>query len=307
MPKIAALFSGQVREMPPSIFNKALLRFFKSLDVDFYLAYWDEIGESMAHSNVISPKKSSLKIENYIVKAFSGFNIKSRKIFDFEEWESNLNGLHADIHFDKKDNSYITKNSLPQLYLIEECYNLIENIDDYDYFFRLRFDNLMTLNLHDSELKEGIYNLNFGNAFYPNRIYDIFFMASKEYASSVMRTYSRIPKIYNLDLNNGLENRDACNLLYKSVINEIKTPIIESFDFRYTDVFRPKSGLNNYISFIFYCYAYNGNFIKRVKVLFKIASNFPESNRLNIILGLINFRLNLIKNLIVHTYKKFNN
>ena len=103
MAKIAALFSGQVREMPPSIFNKALLRFFKSLDVDFYLAYWDEVGESMAHSKVKSTLKNSLRIENYITKAFSGFNIKSRKIFDFEEWESNLNGFHSEIHFDKKE------------------------------------------------------------------------------------------------------------------------------------------------------------------------------------------------------------
>jgi len=307
MPKIAALFSGQVREMPPSIFNKALLNFFKSLDVDFFLAYWDEIGESMAHSNIKSTKKNSFGVENYITKAFSGFNIKSRKIFDFQKWEGNLNGFHSEIHFDKKENSYLTKNSLPQLYLIEECYNLVENIDDYDFFFRLRFDNLMTLNLHKSELKEGIYNLNFGNAFYPNRIYDIFFMASKEYSSSVMRTYSRIPKIYDLELNNGLENRDACNLLYKSVINEVKTPIIKTFDYRYTDVFRPKDGLNNYISFISYCYAYNGNFIRRVKVLFKMVSNFPESKMFQIFYGLINFRFNIIKNLLVHIFKKLNN
>ena len=256
MPKIAVLFSGQIREIPPSLFNKSLLLFFKSLDVDFYLTYWDEIGTSMAHSKAHSnnffQKNNFFDIDNYLSIAFAGLKITSKRSFNFDKWESDLDNTYSEIHFDNTENSYLTKNSLPQLYLIEECYNLIEKDNNYDFFFRLRFDNLFTLKFDESEFQKGVYNLNFGNAFYPNRIYDIFFMASKEYSSSVMRTYSRIPIIYNSYSNSKLEKRDTCNLLYKSVINEIKTPIIKTFDFRYTDVFRPKYGLNNYISFISY-------------------------------------------------------
>ena len=299
MPKIAALFSGQIREVPPSLFNKSLLLFFKSLDVDFYLTYWDEIGTSMAHSNNSIQKNNFFDIDNYLSNAFAELKITSKRSFNFDKWESDLDKTYSEIHFDNTENSYLTKNSLPQLYLIEECYNLIEKDNNYDFFFRLRFDNLFTLKFDESEFQKGIYNLNFGNAFYPNRIYDIFFMVSREYSSSVMKTYSRIPIIYNSYPNSKLEKRDTCNLLFKSVISDVSISKIKTFNFRYTDVFRPYFGINNYISYIFYSHTFNGNFINRFKILKQIASNFKEAKTLNIILSLIYLRINLFINLYI--------
>ena len=124
-------------------------------------------------------------------------------------------------------------------------------------------------------------------------------MVSREYSSSVMKTYSRIPIIYNSYPNSKLEKRDTCNLLFKSVISDVSISKIKTFNFRYTDVFRPYFGINNYISYIFYSHTFNGNFINRFKILKQIASNFKEAKTLNIILSLIYLRINLFINLYI--------
>ena len=82
MTKIAALFSGQIRQLPPLLFNKSLNLFFDKINVDFYLAYWDKPGKSLNHKKN-QQNQINFDVENYLTQAFSGFQITSKKAFNY--------------------------------------------------------------------------------------------------------------------------------------------------------------------------------------------------------------------------------
>ena len=133
--------------------------------------------------------------------------------------------------------------SLPQIYTISKCYKLIAtDKNEYDLIFRCRFDSIFLHPLNIYPLKTFLnstilYHLNFGRAYYPNRIYDIFFGGSKNSMAFLDEIWDKLPKFVENNYDNGQDKRDACRLFFiAAVSNNIKT---RSFKTRICDIYRP--------------------------------------------------------------------
>lgn len=244
---IALLFSGQLRALDIELFRKSLALFIGNhFKFDIYISTWDIMGISMAHNEENSITFHDSNIEIYLNEMFKGFNVKSRITYNYDEWFHNMSDEYKEIQI--SDNyTFNTKNSLAQLFLIQQSYEQVSSINEYDYFIRLRFDSIFFFELNEYLDKSVIYNLNFGKAYYPNRVYDIFFVAPRKYSNIIFKTYSKIPELINNDFENGLEKRDACRLLYLSVASLKYPPKVETLSYRYCDIFREKRGLLGYV------------------------------------------------------------
>lgn len=249
---IALLFSGQLRALDIELFRKSLALFIGNhFKFDIYISTWDIMGISMAHNEENSITFHDSNIEIYLYEMFKGFNVKSRIIYNYEEWFHNMSDEYKEIQI--SDNyTFNTKNSLAQLFLIQQSYEQVSLINEYDYFIRLRFDSIFFFELNEYMDKSFIYNLNFGKAYHANRIYDIFFVSPRKYSNFLFKTYSKIPELINSDFDNGLEKRDACRLLYLSIASLKYPPKVATLSYRYCDIFREKRGFLGYIYDIYY-------------------------------------------------------
>ena len=50
MLKVALLFSGQVRKIPPDLFKEGIDIFTNNIEYDIFAHFWDEAGQSMNHN-----------------------------------------------------------------------------------------------------------------------------------------------------------------------------------------------------------------------------------------------------------------
>tara|TARA_Y100000589_G_C26982713_1_gene559253 strand:- start:293 stop:871 length:579 start_codon:yes stop_codon:yes gene_type:complete len=112
----------------------------------------------------------------------------------------------------------------------------------YDLIFRCRFDSIY---LHPIKLyplnkflySENLYNINFGRAYYPSRVYDIFFGGSNKSMEFLSNIWLNIPQLVKNNFNNGQDKRDACRLIFLSAFsNKIQ---IKSLNTRICDIYRP--------------------------------------------------------------------
>ena len=245
--KIALLFSGQIRELPKNIFRFSLLNLTKNLDYEIYAYFWDEVGKSLNHStkeqNITNQKNGTSIFKDL----FEDFKIRDFKSESYLNFKKDLHPIYKNI-LESKAYHYGTINSLPQIYCISKCYELMsKNGNEYDLIFRCRFDTMFVhpLEIYDLEkLKKtnNVYNINFGRSFYPKRIYDIFFGGSSNSMIFLKDIWQKIPLFINDEFDNRLDKRDACRILYIAALK--KGSGIDSFDTRICDVFR--NFKNNY-------------------------------------------------------------
>ncbi len=239
--KVAFLFSGQLRDLPYSLFRKSLFNLTEGLDYSIFSYCWDKKGKSLNHKS-INPESHPVKnIDEYINFIFQDFNLSKYGYESFESFKNKMPVSHNKI-FNSKKYHFGTINSLPQIYNIQKCYKLLEENNEYfDLVFRCRFDSLfihpLTLFPLDKILSsDNLFNINFGRAYYPQRIYDIFFGGSLKSMSFLSQIWSNVPKLVNDKFNNGLDQRDSCRILFlgatQSKVN------IKSFDSRICDVYR---------------------------------------------------------------------
>ena len=290
--KVALLFAGQYREISEILFRKSLSIFIKDLDYDIYSFVWEEVGKSLNHKNKL-PKLNDSFSAKYLVKdLFSNFNLVSIQSESFNSFKENLDIKYKNI-LNSEEYDFGTINSLPQIYSLSECFNSMgEKIYKYDLIFRCRFDSLFIHPLKLYDLKKiseekNLYNLNFGRAYFPNRIYDIFFGGSIESMIFLRNIWPQLPELISNKFNNNLDKRDCCRLLYlaakKSGIN------VKSFDIRCCDVFRNING-NHYESYLLSMHLISIRIGKRsLKSLyfFLIWSIYRRLNFLKLILTLI--------------------
>jgi len=220
--KIAFLFSGQLRQINQYLFKKSLTNLTKNIDYSIYSFCWQELGESLNHKKKVSEITKIKNINNYIENLFHEFNLQNYSTESFSHFKNNLSSEYKKILFSKRYH-YGTINALPQIYTLYRCYKLLIQ-DKYDLVFRCRYDSLFIhpINLYDLKnitLSKNIYNINFGRAYYPYRIYDIFFGGSNETMKFLNNIWDEIPSIIQDKFNNGLDNRDACRILYISAKN----------------------------------------------------------------------------------------
>ena len=165
----------------------------------------------------------------------------------------------GEINSSKKFN-VLTKNSLPQIYQIYKSFCMLgDKYDEYDVIIRLRFDSLFTSEFKPSLISQDtIYNINFGRAYYPQRIYDIFFYGLPSDIKYVFCTWLYLPELIKNPFDNGLDKRDACRLLYLAARKFHKK--VESTLVRYTDIYRPRAGVFGYLEWIIFCRFCENNF-----------------------------------------------
>ena len=239
--KIAFLFSGQLREVEVELFRKSLLNLTKDLDYTIFAYTWNEVGKSLNHNNNIPEINILENIEEKIKFLFKDFNLLDFDYESFSDFKKKINGEHGEI-FNSKKYDFGTVNSLPQIYTLNKSFELLEKSKlKFDLVFRCRFDSIFIHPIKLFPLKKiissrKVFNLNFGRAFYPNRIYDIFFGGSRESMNFISTIWEDIPFLVKNNFDNGLDKRDCCRILYLAAsINDIK---IKSFPSRICDVYR---------------------------------------------------------------------
>ena len=241
--KVAFLFAGQYRYIPKKLFKNSLSTLTKGLEYDIFCFSWDEIGESLDHRENVPyiNNNNDVSVEK-VSNIFEGFNLKKIETESYKKFNNNLPIVYKKI----LNSSFYHQGTifaLPQIYAISKCYKLLAFEEcEYDLIFRCRFDSLYIhpLNLYPLEKFKNssiLYNINFGRAYYPLRVYDIFFGGSKRSMEFLDHIWINVPKLIKNNFNNGLDKRDACRLIYLSAIsNKIKIKTLRS---RICDVYRP--------------------------------------------------------------------
>ncbi len=245
--KIAFLFAGQYRPIAKDLIRYSIENLTKGLDYNIFCYSWDEPGESLDHRENIPKIISDNNCFAQISSIFSEFNLKEIQTESYNNFIINLPKTHKKI-FNSKIYHKGTIFALPQIYTLSQCYKLLGNeVNNYDLIFRCRFDSIFLHPLKIYPLKKLVnssilYNINFGRAYYPNRVYDIFFGGSKKTMSFLDQIWNEVPQLVENNLNNGQDKRDACRLFFiAAVTNNVK---IKSFKTRICDIYRPFK--NNY-------------------------------------------------------------
>ena len=240
--KIAFLFAGQYRPISKDLIRYSILNLTKGIDYDIFCYSWDEPGESLDHRENIPKLKNDSDSFVQISNLFSEFNLKEIRTESYHDFVINLPEAHKEI-FNSKIYHKGTIFALPQIYTLSKCYKLLGNrINDYDLIFRCRFDSIYIHPLKLYPLRSflnssTLYNLNFGRAYYPNRIYDIFFGGSKKSMSFLELIWENVPQFVQNKLNTGQDKRDACRLFFIAAISN-KTKV-KSLKTRICDIYRP--------------------------------------------------------------------
>ena len=239
--KVAFLFSGQLRDLPVDLFKKSLINLTSDLDYSIFSYCWDEKGKSLNHKSQSADLTSIENVDEYIKLIFNDFNLVNYGHESFKEFKSNLKKEYKDI-LKSKNYHYGTINSLPQVYTIYKSYKLCETSgQNFDLIFRCRFDSIF---IHPFKLfplkkildSEKLFNINFGRAYYPKRVYDIFFGGSNKSMYFLSNIWFDFPKLVSNKFNNGLDKRDCCRILYLGAY--LKNVKVQSFNSRICDIYR---------------------------------------------------------------------
>ena len=240
--KIAFLFAGQYRPIQRDLMKYSIANLTKGLDYNIFCYSWDETGESMDHRENIPKIKYNKDSYDQISNIFSEFNLKEIHTESYHNFVMNLSKDHKKI-FNSKVYHKGTIFALPQIYTLSKCYELLDKAEnEYDLIFRCRFDSIYLHPLKIYPLRSflnssDLFNINFGRAYYPNRIYDIFFGGSTKSMKFLDQIWNNLPSLVNNNFNNGQDKRDACRLFFLAAIsNNIK---IKSFNTRICDIYRP--------------------------------------------------------------------
>tara|TARA_B100001248_G_scaffold202400_1_gene156607 strand:- start:24 stop:956 length:933 start_codon:yes stop_codon:yes gene_type:complete len=239
--KIAFLFSGQLRELEYDLFRKSLLNLTNDLDYAIFAYTWEEMGESLNHKNNLPKIILNKNIDEKINFLFKDFNLLDFGFESYKDFKKGIKDKHKEIFYSKKFD-FGTVNSLPQIYTLHKSFELLEKSKiKFDLVFRCRFDSIFIHPLKIFPLKKilsngSLYNLNFGRAYYPNRIYDIFFGGSRKSMNFISTIWNDTPYLVKNNFDNGLDKRDCCRILYLAA--SINKTNIKSFPSRICDVYR---------------------------------------------------------------------
>ena len=239
--KIAFLFSGQLRELEYELFRKSLLNLTKDLDYAIFAYSWEEMGKSLNHKSNLPEIILDENIDEKINFLFKDFNLLEFGYESFRDFKKRLKGQYLELFYSKKFD-FGTVNSLPQIYTLNKSFELLEKSKlNFDLVFRCRFDSIFVHPIKIFPLKEillngSVFNLNFGRAHYPNRIYDIFFGGSRKSMNFISTIWNDTPYLVKNSFDNGLDKRDCCRILYLAA--SLNNTNIESFSSRICDVYR---------------------------------------------------------------------
>jgi len=249
MKKIAVCLSGEMRLFEKEEIYQSLNKFLYPHNPDIFISTWSHLGYSMNHSYIdpMISKNVESSLETRIVKVYQ--NIKNINIEDYNSWIKNMSTeTYKKIYSDNFQPA--TVNSYTQIYKFWDSIRLkkqyeISNGFTYDIVIRMRPDNLLVDNLDFDISPSTIYHINLpGIAFYPNRIYDIFFYGDSNSMDLLSESYTDFLTLLEHQFNNGLCKRDCCRILFLQ--SQIKSLNVVSTKNRPTDTYR-HSSLEEYL------------------------------------------------------------
>lgn len=240
-PRVAVCLSGEVRFFTDELVMSGFETYIESWNPDVFISTWDHVGVSMNHG-YIPPKEVKEREDTLHLHIENTYkNIKAVEFENYNEWidaipQEDYNVVYSDTLSSRTINSY------PQLYKIHKANNLKLAYEEklgfkYDVVLRVRPDNLFIRPLDLEGMSKGvIYDVNLKGAYYPNRIYDVFFYGGSEEMDTVCNAYVKFKELLFDPFNNGLCPRDTCRLLY---IQATKAGLIcESTKNRPCDIYR---------------------------------------------------------------------
>jgi len=251
--KIAVCISGEMRYFRDPNVIEGYKKFLEIHNPDVFISTWNHIGVSMNHG-YINPneiKPIDLSIEDSIKNIYS--NIKGLNIENYNDWFNSIDESVKKIVYEsdyvhRSVGSYssdecdkLTINCYTQMYKIYDSIRLKSNYENlnsikYDIVIRMRPDNLFVNHFDFNINKNTIYNQNFGLAFHPNRIYDIFFYGDSESMDKIGGVFFNFCDLLKYEFDNGLCNRDACRILYlQSILSNLDVTSVKT---RLTDTYR---------------------------------------------------------------------
>jgi hypothetical protein len=223
--KVAICLSGEVRHFTDELVVDGFQKYLETWKPDIFISTWDHLGRSMNHG-YISPKEvkeQQQDLELYIRYIYPG--IKAVEIENYNRWIDDMpkdeyNLAYSDRHSSRTINSYTQLYKIFKANNLKICYEKEQGIR-YDIVLRARPDNLYVRPLALDEVQQKtIYNINLeGGAYYPNRIYDIFFYGGSVEMDAVCSSYLKFKELLYSPFNNGLCPRDTCRLLYLQAMN----------------------------------------------------------------------------------------
>ena len=131
--KIALLFAGQYREISENLFKKSLSTFVKDLDYDIYCFLWDEEGKSLAHKTKLPEICKNFSARPKVENLFQNFNLKKIESESYNVFLENMDLNYRKI-YNSKSYHFGTINSLPQIYALSKCFNLLDHDLSMDHF-----------------------------------------------------------------------------------------------------------------------------------------------------------------------------
>jgi len=241
--KIAVCLSGELRFFDHPLVMEGFKKFVSIHNPDIFISTWDHIGVSMNHKYVEPNQKKNID-KNIIERIEQVYlSIKSLKIENYNQWFDSLDENDKKMIYFGEFNP-LTVNSYAQIYKIYDSINLKSEYErknnfKYDIVIRLRADNLFVNHFDLSILPKSIYNINFGGAFYSNRIYDILFYGDSDSMDKISQAFVNFKELIRHKFNNGLCKRDACRVLFlQSILYNLQ---VFSTDLRLCDIYRGTS------------------------------------------------------------------
>jgi hypothetical protein len=234
--KIAICISGELRNFDNINIVNSLYSFISNLEkigeVDLYLSTWSHIGDSynLTKKDIFS-ESSNVDLNSLKLKISQIYkNLIDYEIENFDTWLSE-NQVSYNLMKGKLIGGEVIT-SPPQLYKIYKCNQLknkheIKEKIKYDLVIRTRPD-LFYFKLNENEVQnlftnnlDQINHINFGipGAFWPNRVFDIFFFSNDENMNIISSTWNNLLNFVNDDFDNGLDKKDCCRLLYVNCLN----------------------------------------------------------------------------------------
>lgn len=175
---------------------------FDGNEVDIYIVSWDkkEINYN-PHLTSIRPSENQLEpINQDRITSFYSKYLTGSKFLNYDEFYTNR---FPDIKILSRDNdvmkinekakklgSFWVERLRDQFYLFKLCWESIENKDEYDLFFRLRFDlNIDYMNVYD-------HNLVIPKSYSNSRYQDFIAYGDQECMSKYFTIFDHMEKLY---------------------------------------------------------------------------------------------------------------
>jgi len=228
-PKIAMCISGEMRNFTDPLIIDNLKKVIKDLGCDLFISTWSHGGVSYnkINSNILDRKNDIIEnLQDNIHDVFSE-NLKLLEIESYNNWIDNLDPAIIEMMSSKLIGGEAVT-SPPQLYKIYKCNQLkttYEKLNSFEYDIAIRVrPDLIFMETPEMTNLDKINHINFGikGAYWPMRIFDIFFYSNNDSMNKISNSWLSILEDSNNPINNELDPRDACSLLY---INAIKNNI----------------------------------------------------------------------------------